>query len=190
MKFLAPVGAGEILPDARHGGLVAGIHLGYYDWPADKLPYERNPESAAYVPYGVGRRYVQGAINGGTAAAYLAMCRELAQSTRKDLDNGIVAKVHDESHLNRYFAGRPEAMLLEPLYGYIEGSKRKPDIYRGRAKIIARDKRAPEYGGHEYLRGTTDRKIRRNPALKALCRLASLFAPTRAMRRRLRARYG
>ena len=76
--FIQPVGE-EILPD--ESGLAMGI------WPGRQE--HRHP---MWHPYE--RR--------GTPEAYLAMVRTLAQNIRTDYDNGIVAMVHDESHINAY----------------------------------------------------------------------------------------
>lgn len=101
MKFVKPVGH-EVLPDEEHCGLVAGLHPGNYKRPIDEVPYCRNEKSLAYIPYGQGKYYVQGCLNGGTRDAYLQFCKTCMENTQKDLDNGVIAEVHDESHLNKY----------------------------------------------------------------------------------------
>ena len=101
VKFLRHIGK-EILPDET--GLAMGV------WPGRRekqhpmfYPYERNKESLAYVaPYGKEYTYFMGGINGGTSDAYLAMIRTLAHNIRDDYNRGIIAKVHDESHINAY----------------------------------------------------------------------------------------
>ena len=55
-----------------------------------------------------------GGLNGGTAAAYLALCRELQARTREDLDRGIIARFHDESQLNRLVAEWPRRFRVLP----------------------------------------------------------------------------
>lgn len=103
-EFRQVVTADEILPDAS--GLVGA------DWPGKRkplhkpmfFPYERNKASKAYVaPFGKDYHYYMGGINGGTSEAFLKMISTLAQNTREDYDRGIVALVHDESHINSYF---------------------------------------------------------------------------------------
>ena len=39
-----------------------------------------------------------------------------------DLAAGIVARVHDESHVNRFWASHPPAVVLSPAYMYPEVS--------------------------------------------------------------------
>lgn len=101
-----PVGV-EILPD--ESGLAMGI------WPGKRerqhpmfFPYERNKKSLAYVaPYGENYTYFMGGINGGTSEAYLQMMHTLSKNIRDDYNRGIVAKVHDESHINAYLRIHP-----------------------------------------------------------------------------------
>lgn len=104
-EFRKVVTSAEILPD-NETGLVGA------DWPGRRkpahwpmfFPYERNKRSTAYVPpRGKDFRYYMGGINGGTSKAYLAMIETLAANIRKDYEAGIVALVHDESHINKYF---------------------------------------------------------------------------------------
>lgn len=91
----------EILPQDGKS-LVAGV------WKQNLpqsffLPYERNKKSRAYIPPHDGPyTYYGGFFNGGTGVAFVEMAEQLAQNTRIDMDNDIIAKVHDESHLNWY----------------------------------------------------------------------------------------
>ena len=84
-------------------------------------PYERNKNSAAYIapyekqPY----LYYMGGLNGGEAKAYLNMISTLAQNIRRDYDAGIIARVHDESHINKYF--RPIHVKSYPRILYAGG---------------------------------------------------------------------
>ena len=61
-----------------------------------------------------------GSLNGGEAKAYLSMIVELAKNTRTDLEKGLVARVHDESHLNAFVAKQPQGAIryLSPSYIY------------------------------------------------------------------------
>ncbi|MCM1511447.1 MAG: glycosyl transferase family 6 [Clostridium sp.] len=100
-KFLQPVGE-EILPN--ESGLAMGIWGGVMlKRPACLYPYERNKKSLAYVaPYGKDYVYYMGGINGGRSKEYLAMARTLAANIRDDYNRGIIAEVHDQSHINAY----------------------------------------------------------------------------------------
>lgn len=55
-----------------------------------------------------------GGLNGGTAAAYLALCRELKKRTDEDLQNNVIARFHDESQLNRLVAEMPGKFRILP----------------------------------------------------------------------------
>lgn len=99
--FLRPVGE-EILPD--ESGIVAGVWEINDRRPNCFKPYEKRKQSTAYIPpYDGPYRYVGGFMNGGTSRAYVEMAEILAKNTQTDLSNGIIAAVHDESHLNAYF---------------------------------------------------------------------------------------
>lgn len=103
-KFMQPVGV-EILP-SNIEKLVAA------EWPGKRkpfnwamfYPYERNKKSTAYISPFEKNKYVyyMGGINGGIASDYIDMVEILAKNIRSDYDNGIIAVVHDESHINKY----------------------------------------------------------------------------------------
>lgn len=117
--FVSPTGE-EILSD----GITATLHAGYVtpsrfnqfrrgDW-------ETRPASLAYVPPDTGKTYYCGGFNGGTREAYLEMARIIRGNINIDAKRDIVAKWHDESHLNRYLAYKPPAKVLSPAYCYPE----------------------------------------------------------------------
>ena len=95
-------------------------HPGYYNCSTWKLPYERRKISRAYIAYGKGKDYVYGAVNGGKTAAYLRMAQKLDRDIRCDHEKGIIAKWHDESHLNHYMWAHGSYKLLSPAYAYPE----------------------------------------------------------------------
>lgn len=132
-QFLQPVGD-ELLPD--ESGLSMGIWGGInLRRPACLHPYERNKNSLAYVaPYGKNYIYFMGGINGGTSEAYLDMTRTLAANIRDDYNRGIIAKVHDQSHINAYMRNR-ECKIITPEYCWPE------EVYSDfEPKMIFRDK--------------------------------------------------
>lgn len=118
-----PVTAAEFLPRADRGETLTLVQQpGFWNKKPLFYTYDRNPRCRAYIPYNCGRDYVSGGLNGGTSAAFLALCRELERRTEADLADGIIARWHDESQLNRYAAERPGAYrLLTPAYWYPEG---------------------------------------------------------------------
>ena len=93
-----------------------GVHHPCHFWkmePHNKPPgaYEQNPKSRAYVDtseeeYGRwdgSQPYFQGCYWGGKVPYVCAMIDELEARVNEDLENGIVAVWHDESHLNKYY---------------------------------------------------------------------------------------
>lgn len=127
----------ELLPD--ESGLVAALWIGRKKQPSWMLPYERNEKSMAYIapkepPY----LYFMGGINGGTTKAYLQMIETLAKNIRADYNNGIVACVHDESHINKYLRTH-KCKILGDEYCYPEewvknGYKPKM-VFRDKVKL-------------------------------------------------------
>ena len=88
------------------GDLVGTMHPHYYK-SNEKYPYEsNNPKSRAYLEqdHRYENPYYVGAFYGGNTeemCKLLMTCDENIQWDYKNL-NGFIAKVHDESHLNRY----------------------------------------------------------------------------------------
>lgn len=115
MKFVAPVSE-EII-----GETMGTIHPGYFASTLSEYPYERNPRSKAFIAEGAGKMYFCGGFNGGRMKSFLKMAKTLRNNIDADLKKGIVARVHDESHLNRYFATNPPKVILSPSYCYPEG---------------------------------------------------------------------
>lgn len=195
-KFINDVDLSEIAPREWDGGLCASLHPGRNgDIRRDNIdgfPYERRPESTAYVPFGTGRHYVCGAFNGGTSDAFLKMCAVLSKNVQTDIKNGINAVVDDESHLNAYLATR-DFLLCGRAYGYPEHKLKH--LAPGDAvmvKIISREKNTPKYGGTKWLRGATDRKIPNNRfsyIMRSVTRVVSSLIPVRSWRRKLRELY-
>lgn len=133
MLCVKPVTEEEFLPVKEE--LLAVRHPGCIKYPVLLYPYDRNKKSTAYIPYGKGKYYFMGGLNGGKAEAYLELIRTLKASIQKDLDNGVIAKWHDESQINKYLLDRTDVKVLSPEYGYPEGWNLSYD-----AKIIIRDK--------------------------------------------------
>ncbi|MBQ9991388.1 MAG: glycosyl transferase family 6 [Lachnospiraceae bacterium] len=112
----------KILPKQ---GIVVVQHPGYYNKHIKTFPYDHNPESLAYIPQGRGKVYVCGGVNGGCTKEYLDMCKVLKERVDLDYQNGVIARWHDESHLNRFiFDLKGEKYVIwHPGFCY-------PDFYR------------------------------------------------------------
>lgn len=155
VQFQAPVGE-EILPTVEEG-LVVVQHPGYYARVPCELPYDRNPMSLACIPFGNGRIYAMGGVNGGCTEAYLDLINDLAWAVDKDLERNIIARWHDESHLNKYILNR-KFKMLPPSYGFPENSSIPYDNI-----ITIADKN--NFGGHNFLRALNNAQIPELPTL-------------------------
>lgn len=140
MLFLQPI-EDDILPPS---GLLVVQHPGYYSAGRNKFPYDRNKKSLAYISPKEGEVYICGGFNGGTASSFLKMADVIAKNTKEDYSHDIVARWHDESHINHYILNH-EYKLLSPEYAYPEGVDLPFEC-----KVLIRDKN--KYGGHEFLR--------------------------------------
>ena len=103
------------------GDLVATRH-GYQSLsdPASQT-FDRNPKSLAYVPFDQKTvSYYAGGFNGGKTESFMEMAEVIANNVNKDLEKGVVALWHDESHMNRYLIDNPPALQLTPTYCYAE----------------------------------------------------------------------
>lgn len=165
MKPVAKIGD-EILPSKEEGLMVVQNQWHYKIDPDKFQSYERNPQSTAYIPYGTTRQNVIGGFNGGTKEAYIEMIHKLAENTQKDLKNGIIAVLHDESHLNKYILDK-KVLTLPPNYGILEfnplwesfyANKENLKEFQNDIKMIILNKNSPRYGGPDYMRGITDKK--------------------------------
>lgn len=112
MLFVDQVGD-EIL-----GDLVGTLHPGFV---GTKGTYETRSISTAYIHPSQGSCYYAGGFNGGKRENYLNLARTISQNIKADLEKGIIAIWHDESHINRYFASNPPTITLSPSYCYWQG---------------------------------------------------------------------
>lgn len=110
--FVSPVG-----PEIFGSGITATKHQAYHRGGYD---LEENKQSTAYLPSV--RQYFCGGFNGGTSVSFLRMAEVIARNVDVDLANGVVAKWHDESHLNKYLEENPPSRVLDHGYCYSEGS--------------------------------------------------------------------
>lgn len=143
-EILKPIASFDILPTAEEK-LVAALHPGYYNSKPREFTYEsKQKASTAYIPKGKGKHYFAGGLNGGRAADYLQLIRELKSNIDKDLEKGIIAVWHDESHLNHYLFNR-SPKILPPAFIHPEGWNLPFEPV-----VLIRDK--AKHGGHNFLR--------------------------------------
>ena len=151
-QFMQPVTREMLLPRAEKGErLLVVQHPSFYAKPNYEVTYDRNPRSTACIPYGLGKYYVCGGVNGGMAPAFLELCRTLDKRIRRDLQHNVIALWHDESQINRYILFRHDFRVLDPSFCYPEGWDHLPFpcVVRIRSKaryldIPALRKDAPE----------------------------------------------
>lgn len=145
MRFEGRVGK-EILPVS---GISATLHPGYVNtWPAH-LPYEKNPNSACFVPEGKGRNYYCGGFWGGTRQAVQNMTRVTSYAIDLDKTHGHTPLWHDESALNWALAYGPPEVVLSPSYCYPDNDSFYKTIWPNQyeRKLIALDKTSDQREG-------------------------------------------
>lgn len=139
MRFEQTVGD-EIL-----GEIVATQHPGFVM--SKYPPYENRPESAAFVASG--DTYYAGGFVGGEREAFLHLAERIVFAIDEDDKNGILARWHDESHLNRVLAGTPPTVTLSPSYCYPDDARGYPWLDGFERKLVALDKSPAERNGRE-----------------------------------------
>lgn len=93
-------------------------HPGYWRKKPQYVPYERSKKSLAYIPYNCGQPYIIGAMFCGFTQDFLEMSSLLKSRIEEDLKKNVIARWHDESHINRYIVGKNNYRLLSPAYCY------------------------------------------------------------------------
>ena len=117
--FIEDIYKEDILPDKELGKEISVVK--YYSDFGGRNPFETNHESTAFVPWNSKQyTYVAGGMNGGTRDAFLKMAKEISDRVDEDLKKGIIAKSHDQSHLNSYIYRHDNWRLLGAEYDYSE----------------------------------------------------------------------
>jgi histo-blood group ABO system transferase len=140
MLFVDDVGP-EILT-WNNSGLVATAHHGFWQQPRSAFTYETRPESFAFIPEDKGVFYYAGGFQGGSTDAFAYACGVMAHNIQQDLDKGIIAVWHDESHWNRYLIDNPPRKTLSPSYCFHEGRKQDAAVFK--PLLVALDKNHSE----------------------------------------------
>jgi hypothetical protein len=110
MLVESPIGPEILAP------LVATRHPGFVTTGRSELPYERRPESAACVREDEGGVYYAGGFVGGERRRLHELSRRIAAGVDSDEARGVLARWHDESHLNRCLIDTPPFLTLSPAY--------------------------------------------------------------------------
>ncbi|KAI5630347.1 globoside alpha-1,3-N-acetylgalactosaminyltransferase 1, like 4 [Silurus asotus] len=98
------------------GDLVGVLHAWFFGSSRNNFPYERRPESQAYIPYEEGDYYYGGAVIGGRPENVYKLAKTCRMQLDVDRSNQIEAAWQEESHLNRYFLYNKPTKLLSPEY--------------------------------------------------------------------------
>ena len=130
----------EILPDK---GMVGTIHPCLFDGPGSP---ERNPASRAYIPWGSNNRYFCGGFFGGDSSSFVNTSEMIKRNIDLDLEDGVVAVWHDESHINRFFFDNPPSVVLD---NHFCAAEEQMNLYPD-AKVCFLDK--SRRGGHDFFR--------------------------------------
>ena len=133
--FDADVGLATPVGDEVLEDLIGVLHP--YKFFEDKsiYPYEKREGSTAYVADEDHDKYYAAAFVGGKSETFLKMAKTIAGRVEEDEKNGIIAKWHDESHLNKYFNENPPT-ALSPSYMFPEELIGHPQ-YPFEPKIVA-----------------------------------------------------
>ncbi|XP_076843749.1 globoside alpha-1,3-N-acetylgalactosaminyltransferase 1-like [Brachyhypopomus gauderio] len=110
------------------GDIVAVIHPGYYSTTRDEFPYERRPESQAYIPQGIGDYYYGGAVIGGLVKEVHKLVKTCRIQLDVDKANSIEAAWQEESHLNKYFLYNKPTKVLSAEYLWQDFNSKTDDI--------------------------------------------------------------
>lgn len=98
--------------------------------------WETNVRSRAFVPRHRRITYVCGATWLAQGGQMLELCAELSERVDRDLGKGIIARFHDESHLN-WLASSRSCTILDSDYCFVENAQNLMDL---RPRIVAVEK--------------------------------------------------
>ncbi len=84
--------------------------------------WETRRESSAFLTRSARKNYVCGGTWMASRQSFLEISSKLAEATSADRSSGIIAKWHDESHLNR-LQGESDFSRLPPSWCFVEGAR-------------------------------------------------------------------
>uniref|UniRef100_A0A3B5AAB9 Globoside alpha-1,3-N-acetylgalactosaminyltransferase 1-like n=1 Tax=Stegastes partitus TaxID=144197 RepID=A0A3B5AAB9_9TELE len=117
--------------------LSAVLHRGYYQsTKREDFPYERRPESKAYIPPDEGDYYYTAAVWGGYLEDMYKYCYEQSE---EDAKNNIEAVWQEESHLNKYLLYNKPTKVLSSEYLWSDYDAIKPEIKVVRISQVVKD---------------------------------------------------
>lgn len=110
----------------------------------NKLTYDPNPRSAAYIPKEMGKIYVQGGAYGGRPQEFFQMCEACVMGLEHNRKNGIGEFLNDESHMNHFI------LTKHPLEGWLRFWWPPTEKQAEKCKIFTLNK--TRYGGFMALK--------------------------------------
>lgn len=114
--------------------LLAVIHFSYDVGVVNtQQTLEINPKTVAFVPIGSNYLYVCGGFQGGKREDFIAASEMLAKGIKMDLERGVMARFHDETHWAAYVNAHHFKTVKLPTH--FACPEPIPDIYKGRTKI-------------------------------------------------------
>ena len=110
--FFRPNGINGLLCRMKHPSLLKGdLYQVLKTGARQPGSWETRKDSSAFVKRNKRIKYVHGAVWFGLKESFIVMAQVLAENISEDLSRGMIAKWHDESHLNWYFAERGASIL-------------------------------------------------------------------------------
>ncbi|XP_067411406.1 histo-blood group ABO system transferase 1-like [Emydura macquarii macquarii] len=121
--------------------LVGTINSWQYTKPRESNSYESRPESRAAIPRGEGDFYYTASFYGGSVSEVYKLTTACFKGVTEDRANGIEAKWHEESHLNKYLLYHKPTRLLSPEYNWDEKLIRPPIVKVKRLSSVRKDRK-------------------------------------------------
>jgi len=132
-KIVAPFEVDELLKicsSTSSNGVAPVLHPGYYKRSFLRNtfnktrfgPWENRRGSTAFVPYKLRKNYVCGGVIWGLNKSFFQLCTDIKAKIDLDLQQGIIAKHNDESHLNKWFVSHP-TIAASSEWAYADGYK-------------------------------------------------------------------
>ncbi|XP_061650801.1 globoside alpha-1,3-N-acetylgalactosaminyltransferase 1-like isoform X2 [Phyllopteryx taeniolatus] len=122
--------------------LSAVLHRSYYkNTHRDTFPYERRPQSTAYIPAGEGDYYYTAAVWGGYLEDMYKLVKHCYAQAEEDSKKNIEAVWQEESHLNKYLLYNKPTKVLSPEYLWSDYDQVPADIKVVRISQLVKDYR-------------------------------------------------
>ncbi|KAK0154697.1 Globoside alpha-1,3-N-acetylgalactosaminyltransferase 1 [Merluccius polli] len=108
--------------------LSAVLHRAFYKTTRAHFPYERRPQSQAYIPADEGDYYYTAAVWGGYLEDMYKLVKHCHEQSEIDAKNKIEAVWQEESHLNKYLLYNKPTKVLSAEYLWSAYDKVPEDI--------------------------------------------------------------